>query len=171
MAALTTTGQPGLRGWRPFGAFVIVVVLVLATVYEASLALGVFSIGKLPGEGAPGAGLAAAVGSLAMLAGLVVAASSVKRPEAIARTVRLLLALAAAGFVVSAYFTPDPYFAPNLRRYSEGGAVPAYWMLLLSGAAVAVAVLSSIRPNEGMLTTAVVLLACMITLFFMGTGH
>ncbi len=168
VARSTTTRR---SGWRPLAALLAVVVLGVNAAYNAAQALGWISIGELPGEDAPGAGLAGAATFLAFLLAIVVVASSLTRPEAIARSVRQLLPLAAVAAVVIGYYTYDPYYAPSHRRYSDyrsGGET--LWICFVVGAAIVTAIVSRTRPRIGMLSTFLVLLLCIPTAF-LGAGH
>ena len=88
-----------------------------ASAYELALALGAGSLGPLPGDDVAGAGVVFVIGLLAMLACAVLAPSDSSRPLPAA-----LFTPAAAAFVVAFFYTYDPYYAPALRRYAEGGA-------------------------------------------------
>jgi hypothetical protein len=156
---------------RTLAALVAVVVLALATVYEAAQALGVISIGDVPGEGAPGEGLVGAGILFAYLTTLVVVLSSFANPERVPRTLRQLLPIAPVAAVVVGYYTFDPYYAPTERRYSDYRSDGAtLWIALVLGAAIVASVLARRSPRLGTAATAIVLLLCIPTAF-LGAGH
>ena len=120
MVAVPELATTNRRGWRSVAALLAGLVLALATAYEAAQALGVISIGELPGDDAPGADYVGAAASIAFLLALVVVASSLgARAETITRPVRVALPLVTVATVVVGYVTYDPYYAPSLRRYSD----------------------------------------------------
>jgi hypothetical protein len=163
--------QPAKLGWRRPIALLVVVVLAVATLYELALALDVVSIGELPGEDAPGAGLIATASVLAPVAGIVVLLASASRAAEIGPVLLPLLPLAAGCLVVAAYYAYDPYYAPTHRRYSDAGTWPAWWIYLVLAAAVVSAVVARLRPRPGAVGAAAVLFACLVTFFLNGTGH
>jgi hypothetical protein len=81
-----------------------------------------------------------------------------------------LFAPAAAAFLVAFYFTYDPYFAPALRRYSEG-FVAGRWIVVVAALALANGVLTRLQPGIGRRTTSVVVLLVLLTTVFAGDGH
>jgi uncharacterized membrane protein YbaN (DUF454 family) len=92
---------------------------------------------------------------LAMLVGAALALLTI-RLEA-PRLALALLAPAAAAFAVARFYTYDPYFSPTLRRYSDDGAMPPAWLLLLAAASIVVGVLSWRTPRVGAAATAATL--------------
>jgi hypothetical protein len=82
-----------------------------------------------------------------------------------------LLAPAAACFVVPLYFTFDPYYAPSLRRYSDGGMFPPGWIVAVAAAAIVAGVLTWLVPRVGAPASALVLLALAFTAVLMVGGH
>ena len=145
--------------------WVLVGILVAAAAYELALALGAGSLGPDPGDDVAGSGAVRAVGLLAMLAASGVALLPGVRPWPAA-----LFAPAAAAFLVAFYFTYDPYFAPTLRRYSDGN-VAAGWIAVVAAIALANGVLTRLQPRIGRATTSVVLLLVLLTTVFAGDGH
>ena len=159
-------------GWRHRAATSVLVVFAVVSMYEAAIALELIPIGDEPGENAFGGDVARAAGLLSMLVGLIVVSASIRAAEAISRLVRQLLPLVAASVVVSTGYAFDPYFSPTLRRYSDSGGVPApAWMLVVVAVAVLAAGVSTVDARRGMFATAVVLVLCLGTLVFTGTGH
>jgi hypothetical protein len=148
-------------GWSVVG------ILIATAAYELALALGAASIGSEPGEDVAGSGVVRAVAALAML--LAVALGFYYRrngrpwPAA-------LLPPAAAAYLVAFYFTFDPYFAPYLRRYSEGN-VAGHWIAIVAVAALAVGVLTWLLPRVGTFLTGPMVIVVLFTTFLAGIGH
>jgi hypothetical protein len=82
-----------------------------------------------------------------------------------------LFAPAAAAFLVTFFFTYDPYYAPDLRRYSEGGAAVGHWIAVVAVIAVGNGVLTWLQPRIGRFTTSGVLILVLLTTVFAGDGH
>jgi uncharacterized membrane protein YbaN (DUF454 family) len=146
-------------------AWALIAVLGAAAAFELALALGAGSLGSAPGEGVPGEDTVAAVALLGMLAGVFLASVLTESGTAAG------LAPAAAAFVTARFFTYDPYYAPTLRRYSDGGAVPAWWIFTVIALALFVATVSLRARRVGAACTALTLLLCIVTAAFTGTGH
>ena len=142
-------------------------VLAAAFGYEAAVALHLLSIGDEPGEGPTGEGvlLAAAIGAL--LAGALVAS----RPDTSARLLLPLLPLVGAAFALARFYAYDPYYAPTLRRASEGGLVAGTWILVLVVLALLAAAVTTIRPRLGRALIPVVLLVTAFTALVVRSGH
>ncbi len=147
-------------GWFLIG------ILVVAAAYELALALGAGSLGPEPGEGVAGSGVVQAVALIAMLAAAVIVLFHGVRPWPAA-----LFAPAAAAFFVAFYFTYDPYYAPTLRRYCDGGAVAGRWIAVVAAVAVADGVLTRLQPPMGRVVTSAVVLVVLVTTVFAGDGH
>jgi hypothetical protein len=77
---------------------------------------------------------------------------------------------AAAAYLVAFYFTYDPYFAPDLRRYSEGN-VAGRWIAVVALVAVANGVLTRLQPRIGRFTTSAVILLLLVTTVLAADGH
>jgi len=82
----------------------------------------------------------------------------------------LLLAPVGAAYVLARWYSFDPYFAPTLRRHSEG-IVSGAWIVGLVVAALGSAILVRLFPRIGGIGTTVVLLLCTITVWAAGLGH
>ena len=146
-------------GWLVTGT------LLSAAAYEFALDLGAGSLGPLPGEGVAGSGTVQAIALLTMLAAAALAPLAGMRPWPAA-----LFAPAAAAYLVAFYFTYDPYFAPALRRYSEGN-VAGRWIVLVAVVALANGVLARLQPRLGRVSTSVVVLVVLLTTVLAGDGH
>jgi hypothetical protein len=149
-----------ITGWAVVG------LLIAAAAYELALALGAGSPGPEPGEGVSGSGVVEVVALLAML----VAAAIAPFP-AVHRWPAVLLAPAAAAYLVAFFFTYDPYYAPTLRRYSDGGAVAGRWIAIVAALALADGILTRLRPRLGGFMTSAVVLIVALTTVFAGDGH
>jgi hypothetical protein len=146
-------------------------VLLAAAVYELALALGLVGsyAGLAPGQGIEGEDTVAAVASLTMLVGAVIASVHAIRPRwpwALA-----IFAPAAAAFMTTRFYTYDPYYLPTLRRYSDGGAVPAAWILSMLAVSLVVGVSSHLQPRAGSKATAFMLPLVLLTSVFASDGH
>ena len=117
-----------------------VAVLAAGAIQQALVATGVLALGTTPGDDPPGQALVVAA-IVAMLAGAV-GWPIVGRD--LPRAFRLSLALAAAAFAIAHFLAYDPYYAPTLRRYSDGGAVGAA-TAAAAGAGVLAASLAALR--------------------------
>jgi hypothetical protein len=140
-------------------------ILGIATCYEALIAFNVLKIGHLPGQAPSGNGVAVGAALLTLfVGGLLLLASSLRVHPTQPVPTRLLpvVCLAAVGFVVARLLSYDPYYAPTLRRMSDGG-ISWYWtvFVILMAAAAAGSALRS--PRAGMALTAVVMWLSAIT--------
>lgn len=157
--------------WRSVAALLAVIVLALTTAYEAAQALGLITVGAVPGEDAPGAGSVGVAAVVAFLLAFVVVASSLGSPDVIASPVRQLLPLAPMASVVVGFYTYDPYYAPNHRRYSDYATTGmTLWICFVVGAAIGSAIVAAALPRFGMVFTLIVLVLCIPTAL-LGAGH
>ncbi len=114
----------------------------------------------------------AAVVTLGVGGLLLLAASLSRRPTLVPRRLAAFVPLAAASFVVARWFSYDPYYAPTLRRMSDGGIVPGWWIVLLvvMAAGTAWAIFRG-RPRAGTVFTVTVMWFSAITALASGGGH
>jgi hypothetical protein len=147
-------------GWAVTGT------LVATAAYELALALGAGTQGSEPGEGVAGSGVVELVAVLSMVAAAVLAPFAAVRPWPAA-----LFAPAAAAFLAAFFFTYDPYFAPDLRRHSDDGAVAGRWIAVVAVIALGNGVLTWLQPWIGRFTTSGILLLVLLTTVFAGDGH
>jgi hypothetical protein len=149
-------------GWLVIG------ILIAAAAYELAVALGAESLGPNPGDDVAGAGVVRAVALFASLAAVPLAVGFVPRPWRAAA----LLAPAAAAFVLPLYFTFDPYYAPDERRYIDNGgwSSPA-WMIGFGVVGVVTGLLTALLPRVGAAASVVVLLLLFGLALFVGVGH
>ena len=143
----------------------LLALILIGAAYEAAIALEWVSIGEIPGEGAPGEGAVLSVSVLAVLAGIAVSIFAIRGNRLAAG-----LAPAAAALMVARFYSFDPYFAPALRRASEGGIVAAGWVYALVAVALLAGVLAFARPRLAFLGAPVMLL-CVFTTVFAHAGH
>jgi hypothetical protein len=149
---------------------VLLAVLFAATAYEAGVALRLLPLGDEPGEGPAGRGLLFGAALLALVVAAVFSAVSASRASTPAGPAIALIDLSAAAFLVARFYSFDPYFAPTLRRFSEGG-VAAPWVYSLVALALVAAVLPWTRPRAGLGLTVLVLPLVAVTAFATGLGH
>lgn len=146
------------------GAAAALVVLAGAIVYELALALRVIDVGSYPGAGAPGSGVVAVAFLLAALVGI---------GAVLARSRRAALVGVAVSLATLVHlFTDDPYYAPTRRRMSDGGVIPAGWVVFLAAWALGAGVWLWLRPRQGARAPVLVgLLLCLVTWPLEGAGH
>jgi hypothetical protein len=165
--------QKGEITWRRLSLLLwfVPAILFAAAAYELVLALGLVGsyIGSAPGEGVAGEEIVAGVAAQTMLVAAVAAVVHAvwpRWPWPVA-----LFAPAAAAFVTARFYTYDPYYAPNLRRYSDGGAMPAEWILSMLAVSIVVGVSTRLQPRAGSVVTAFTLPLLLFTWFVTGIGH
>lgn len=156
--------------WRLDGAaWAALFVISFAAGYEALVAFGVIGVGEVPGDGAPGGDVVLVAGMLALLAGAVVCAFAAARERPRHRLVWILLAPACAAYLVARWLGFDPYYAPSLRRYSEG-VVEAPWVAVVCFVALGAAALVAAAPRLGRAATAASLLLTALTVWALPLG-
>ena len=183
MDAMETLRDPGATGsHRPIlghsitGTLIGAVIgcLSVATCYEALVAFGALGIGPDPGQVPSGENVVvlAAVVTLALGGLVLLAASLSRRPTLVPRRLAAFVPLAAVSFVVARWFSYDPYYAPTLRRMSDGGIVPGWWIVLLVvlAAGTAWAIFRG-GPRAGTVLTVTVMWFSAITALASGAGH
>jgi hypothetical protein len=146
--------------------WIVIGTLFAAAAYELALALGAGTLGPEPGDGVTGSDAVRLVALLAMVVACVLAIGFSVLPSRTAA----LLAPAAAAFLVAFYFTYDPYFAPQLRRYSEGN-VAGRWIVIVGVLTLAAAILTRLRPRLGAAVTSGAILVVLATTVLAGAGH
>jgi hypothetical protein len=146
-----------------------VVVLLAASAYQLLIAAGAVSIGRVSGEGAAYDAPAVVAALAATVLGLVLAAVRLGRPRRDAAPASV--ALAAAAFTTCRLYAYDPYYAPLLRRMSDGGLVPPGWVFFLVGLAVTAGVLVRLEARASAVVAAATLLLCFLTIPVESAGH
>lgn len=154
-----------------WAAAIVVLVLLAAASYETAIALQWLEIGPLPGEGRREEEQALLVAVVAQLVGAVLAASDAFAPRIKTAATGSIIPLAAAAFMTARFYSFDPYYAPTLRRMSDGGLVAPWWVFTLVACSLLAAALTRARPRVGFGVVAVVLPLCALTAFAMGLGH
>jgi hypothetical protein len=132
-------------------------VLLGATLYETLVAFEVVDLGAQPGEGPPGERMVALIAVCAMLvaAGLAVVA-------AVGASVPFvpLLAPAAAAFLAARFYTFDPYYLPDLRRFADDGMLPPVLVWCIVATAVGAGLFTRANWRVGAALSAPAILAC-----------
>jgi hypothetical protein len=150
-------------------------VLALAATYEAAIGLGVIPLGDQPGGGPTGEGAVFLVALLAMLVVgfmLSLAAIDPRTSQGVASDPLVPpIALAAAAFVLARYLTYDPYYLPTLRRMSDGGIIPKWWVGFIVVLALGSAVFTRIEPRAALLGVSAVMFLGAFTALLMEAGH
>jgi len=149
----------------------VVLVLLAAASYEGAIALQWLDIRPQPGAGRAEEERVLAAAIVAQIIGAVVAAARVFASRHQPAAVEATIPLAAAAFLTARFSTFDPYYAPTLRRYSDGGLVASGWVLTLVACSVVAAALMLARPRVGAGVALVVVPLCAFTAFVLGLGH
>ena len=148
-----------------------VLVLAIAAAYETVVALELLSIGTDPGEGPAGEWVVESAAFVASLVGIGTSVANVRQRDPRPGVASMLLAPAASAYILARLYTFDPYYAPTLRRASDGGIVPVWWVFLLAGASLVAATLVRTRPRAGSILTCAVLIVCTVTAALEHAGH
>jgi hypothetical protein len=149
---------------------VVLVALAAAIVYETLVALRVVELGSLPGEGPPGAELMGFVAAIGLLAAAVLSALLVATDRAVP-ALSALLAPAAGGFLLTRFYSFDPYYLPSLIRYSERDFVPPVVVFVLVGLSFAAGLVTLQRRRPGLALSVPSILASAVTAWWSGLGH
>lgn len=151
----------------------MIAVVALDAGYEALVALGGIGLGREPGAGPPGDDVAVLSAIAALVAGSALLAVAAGRPQASwpVRPGAVLAAPVAAAFVVARWYSYDPYYAPSLRRMSDGGIVSGRWIALVVASAIAAALVGRRNPGAGAALAAPLLLVFAATALVAGLGH
>jgi hypothetical protein len=149
----------------------VVVVLLLAAVYEAAIALEWISLGSEPGGDAPGQAVVTSGAFLALVAGIGVGVAGVLRRGSPRRWPAMLIPVAAAAYLLSHYYAFDSYYLPDLRRFSDDGNIAARWVYGVAACSVGVGALIALVPRIGLALLPFMLLVCGIFVVGEGIGH
>jgi hypothetical protein len=79
--------------------------------------------------------------------------------------------LGGAAFVVARFYSYDPYYAPTLRRMSDGGSLPGWWIIAVVALAVGGALATTCLPRLALAAAGAAALLCAATAFLAGLGH
>lgn len=149
----------------------LTLVVTAAMVSENAVALRVVGLGASDGGWSVRDIILVTAAAALLLAGpLLVALAGTPLVDAAARGLPLA-AVATAGAVVARYLSYDPYYAPTLRRMSDGGILPAWWIVLVAGLALAVAVWSRREPRPSLSLAGIAMFLAGPTIFIAGGGH
>ncbi len=168
MSSQTHTSRPAL-GWLRTACWSAVGALLVAAAYEVVLILASSHSDFAAGQRPVGQTVAEGVAALAMILAFALAIGGAVRSGPMGASA--LFAPAAAAFVLAHYFTYDPYYFPTLRRYSEGGILPLWWLILVAASSILAGLLARYRPRSGTYTTCLILPVVFFTFIWMGTGH
>jgi hypothetical protein len=78
---------------------------------------------------------------------------------------------AAAAFLVARFYSYDPYYAPTLRRMSDGGLVAGRWIAVVVAATLVAGVLVPRWPRVAAAGTGIGVWAMALTAAIAGLGH
>ncbi len=170
----TMDAQAGSHGAHHAGRALtatITLVLVAATISEGLVALGVVGLSPSNGDWDVRDILLVAACFALFFGGPVFVAAAFTRFADGLRPGVPLVALATGAVVVARFLSYDPYYAPYLRRMSDGGILPGWWIVVLAGAALGAAVLSRRDLRMGLVLTGIVMCLGGPTIFLAGVGH
>ena len=152
------------------GIALVLALLTVATFYEALVAFEFIELGSLPGEGPRGHTLAGFAAALGILAGAALAAALATRsPEP--RSLATLLAPMAAAYLVTYFYTFDPYYLPTLIRYADRDFVSPAFVFALAALSGGAGLLVVARPRLGLALSSPLILLCGVTALWSGVGH
>jgi hypothetical protein len=144
---------------------VVLAVLAMCTLHQIAVAAGWLTTGPQNGDAAAGTTVVVIAALAAMIAGSIALGVAGARSR-----LAPLVPLAAVAFVVARFYTFDPYYAPALRRMSDGGLVAPGLIYVLIAAAVVVAALMMKWPPAA--PAGALLLVCAALLALVeGAGH
>ena len=150
--------------------WVAAAVLFGGAAYSLADALGWLTLSPVPGVGPPHDDLVGVAALLAFLVGTATLAYAAWFGE-VGGLAAPVFCLAGAAYVVAAFYTFDPYYAPTLRRMSQGGAVSAGWLYLLTAAIVVAALAWFAGRRRSMAVAPVLLFLCGLTALWEPAGH
>jgi hypothetical protein len=149
----------------------LTLVAAAAAVSEGAVALGVVGLSASDGTWSlRDVVLATAVLALFFGGPVVAALASTPVAGAVARLVPPA-ALATAAAVVARYYAYDPYYAPYLRRMSDGGALPTWWIAVVAAIAIFAAARARNHPQSSLVLAGVAMFLAGPTLLVAGAGH
>jgi hypothetical protein len=144
---------------------IVFAVLAACTLHQAAIAAGWLATGRQPGDAPSGTTEVVIAALVALIAGSVALGIAGSRAR-----VAPLLPLAAVGFVVARFYSFDPYYAPALRRMSDGGLVAPGVIYVLVFAAVGVAALMVKWPSAAPAGAAILVISALMA-FVENAGH
>lgn len=153
-----------MLGPRSALALLLAAVIGAAAVYELAIAVGWIEIGRLPRDGPPHEDAFMVVSLTAAIAGAILIVASPVRAAA-------AIPLAACALLLARYYSFDPYYAPALRRMSDGGVVAPLWVYGVTAFTIACSASLVLRPRAAAVPAAFAVLVCAATVFFAAAGH
>ena len=144
---------------------IVLAVLVACTAYEVADAANLLKSGSESGYGPAGSAEVEIAALVALIVGTIALGVAGSRAH-----LAPLVPLAAVAFVVARFYSFDPYYAPTLRRMSDGGLVAPGLIYLLIVAAVVVAALMTKWPSAAPLGAALLVFSALLALVE-GAGH
>ncbi len=153
-------------------AVVILAPILAGAAYEAAIATGIIGLGSAPGEGARGGGLLTFAIFALLGAGVLFVAAAIARPLRDGLAASFVIAIDVAAFVLALarWLSYDSYYAPTLRRLSDGW-ISGEVLLLLAGIVAAAVIVTVLRLRAGLLVSTVAVLACALLTVIAGAGH
>jgi hypothetical protein len=148
--------------------------VAVGAAYELLVAVGVIALGPEPGVAPAGATTIVPLALLALLAtgGLLLSVAMDGRPRiAWGRLAVPAASAAAAAFLVARFYSYDPYYAPTLRRMSDGGAVAGRWIAVVVAATLLAGVLVPRWPRVAAAGTGIGVWVIALTAAAAGLGH
>jgi hypothetical protein len=136
----------------------VLAVLAVCTVHQVAVAAGWIAMGPEGGDDPRGTTAVVIAALVALVAGAVALGATGRSRLA------PLVPLAAVAFVVARFYTFDSYYAPALRRMSDGGLVAPGLIYALIMATVVVAALIARRPRAAPAGAALVVALAFVTL-------
>jgi hypothetical protein len=151
-------------GPRSALALLLAAVIAAAAVYELAVAVRWIEISRLSGEGPPHEDTMMVVSLATAVGGAILIVVSPVRAAA-------AIPVAACALMLARYYSFDPYYAPALRRMSDGGVVAPLWVYAVTAVTIACAAALVLRPRDAAVPAAFAVLACAATVFFAAAGH
>jgi hypothetical protein len=151
-----------------------IAVLALGALYEAAIALGILDIGPQPGDDPAGyAPIIASVMVALVVAGVLLFVGGAVTPLGADWPTILvqLLDIAAVGFVIVRWYSYDAYYAPSLRRMSDGGLIPGIWIVGLAAIAAAAVLTAPRNSRAGLLLSGAATWISAFTALLAAGGH
>ncbi len=150
----------------------LTLVAAAAAVSEAAVALGIAGLGASTNAGwslRDTVLIAAALGLL--FAGPLVAGLAFTPHAGAAARALPPAALATAAAVVARYYAYDPYYAPYLRRMSDGGVLPVWWIAMVAAVAIFAAARARNQPQTSLVLAGAAMFLAGPTMLVAGAGH
>jgi hypothetical protein len=151
-------------GPRTAVALLLAIVIAAAAGYELAVAAGWISIGRLSGEGPPHEDTVMLVSLAASVAGAIMVVASPVRAAA-------AIPLAACALMIARYYSFDPYYAPALRRMSDGGLIAPGWIYGVTVLTIACSLSLVLRTRTAAVPAGFAVVTCAATVFFAAAGH